>query len=241
MKHRQIISSQSDFLFLHPGDTSMNTQADYIIESKEKIPKKKLGWDKRLNLLIAGIILASGIKLVVDIVFPAPLPPEDYPGIGGQFTLQSTSGPVTEEILLGKVSVIFFGYTHCPDICPTTMRKISASLRMLTETKDIKNAQGIFVTVDPERDSAEHVSEYTSYFHNKVMGLSGSEQQIKNIADKYKFGYQKDPVSEEGEYSMSHSSYIYIIRPDGKIGKMFSHSSTPKEIVEEVQKWIPWT
>jgi len=219
----------------------MNTQTEFLSNNKKESSKKRMGWDKRINLLLAGIILASGVKLAVDILVPAPIPPDGYPSIGGEFTLQSIDGPVTEDILLGKVSIMFFGYTHCPDICPTTLRKISAAFRMLTETKDAPKTQGLFITIDPERDSVEYITEYTSYFHKNLIGLSGSETQIHNISEQYKFGYQKDAIADDGEYSMSHSSYIYIIRPDGKIGKMFSHSSTPKEIVEEVQKWIPWT
>ncbi|MDH5301486.1 MAG: SCO family protein [Gammaproteobacteria bacterium] len=217
----------------------MSTEIDTIQEQPAP-RRKKTPWSKRIYLLLFGLVLATGVKTLVENSLTAPMPATPYNNVGGTFTLQSAQGPITEKALLGKVTVLTFGYTECPDICPTTLNKIGSALRILHETGDLPGAQAFFVSLDHERDSVDKLNDYTDYFHQNILGLTGTEDQIQKMAYLYKIGYGKDQVQADGSYTMSHSGYLYIIRPDGQVAELMSHGTTPKELVKAIQRWLPW-
>ena len=136
--------------------------------------------------------------------------------IGGNFTLVDTQNtPVTDTAFRGKYMLVFFGFTHCPDICPTTLTLISGAHAMLDKKRD--RVVPIFITVDPERDTPKVVGDYIKHFGEHVVGLTGSAEQIKSAVAAYKV-YAGKVENENGGmgYLMDHSSFMYLMGPDGK-------------------------
>lgn len=157
--------------------------------------------------------------------------------IGGKFTLTDTENKTfTEENLKGKISLIYFGFTFCPDICPTSLQTISVALEKLS-SNELENVQVIFVTIDPNRDNITQLKSYLSNFHPNIIGLTGSEDQITKIADSYKVYYSKvEPDSDSDLYQMDHSSIIYMMNKNGNYIKHFSSKATSDEIFTELKK-----
>ena len=163
--------------------------------------------------------------------------PNSMVQIGGPFNLIDHNGQiVTEKSYVGKYLLVFFGYTFCPDVCPTTLTNISNTMDLLDDlsTKIIP----LFITVDPIRDTPGHLKEYVSYFHPKLVALTGSEEQIKAVSKAYRVYFAKsEPNKDDQEdYLMDHSSITYLIGPDGKFIEHFSHGMEPEKIAERLLK-----
>jgi protein SCO1/2 len=169
---------------------------------------------------------------------PKPLPPPDYPTLGGDFALQSTRGPVALSDFAGQVIVLTFGYGHCPDICRTTLTSVANAFQELNGD-EMRHVQGLFVSLDPERDGPAEIGAFAAQFHEKILGLSGSASEIAEIAKQYAIGYEKDAPSSPSDYNVTHSTYMFVVRPDGRIGTLLSHHP-PQEIVLAVRRWLPW-
>jgi protein SCO1/2 len=134
--------------------------------------------------------------------------------IGGPFTLVDDNGTrVTEKTLAGKPYVIYFGYTYCPEVCPTTLFDLSRWIKELGP--DANKLDYVFVTVDPDRDTPKHLHAYLSSFDSHIRGLTGTPEQIAQIAKEYHINYKKIP-SGDGTYSVDHSAIIYLIYADGQ-------------------------
>lgn len=137
--------------------------------------------------------------------------------LGGEFTLNDPSGkPRKLSDFRGKAVVLFFGYTHCPDACPTTLSELAAAMKQLgARAKDV---QVLFVTVDPERDTPALLAQYVPAFHPAFLGLTGTPAQIRAVADLFKVVYQKVPnPADEKNYSVDHSAGSYIFDKTGKL------------------------
>jgi protein SCO1 len=135
--------------------------------------------------------------------------------IGGPFTLvDDTGAPVTEKTIAGKPSVMYFGYTFCPDVCPTTLLDLSRWIKKLGPDADRLNY--VFVTIDPERDTMQSMHAYLSSFDKRIRGYTGTLAEIARIAKEYRVYYQKVPT-EDGGYTMDHTAVLYLIGPDGKL------------------------
>ena len=134
-------------------------------------------------------------------------------GVGGPFTLSRTDGPpFTEKDLAGKPYAMFFGFTNCPEVCPTTLYEASGWLEQLGDDAD---KIGIyFVTVDPERDTPELIANYVSSFDKRIVGLTGTPEQIEAIKKEYRVFSQKVDL-EDGDYTIDHTASIYLMRGDG--------------------------
>ncbi len=168
------------------------------------------------------------------------MPASPYPDIHGKFALRSIDGPVSSEDMLGKVGVIYFGYTHCPDVCPDTLLRIAAALKLLNPDERSK-VFPVFITTDPERDTPELMAEYVHHFlGSHILGLSGSPEAIKAAANSFLSGYQKERPDEKGKYVVTHASYIIIVRPDGSIGELLTHTSRPEDIADTIRHWLRW-
>ena len=134
--------------------------------------------------------------------------------IGGPFTLiDDTGATVTERTLAGKPYAMYFGYTYCPDVCPTTLLDLSRWIQKLGPDAD--KLDYVFVTVDPERDTVKLMHEYLSSFDKHIRGYTGTPAQIAKIAKAYRVYYKKVPT-DDGGYTMDHSAIIYLMGPDGK-------------------------
>jgi protein SCO1/2 len=156
--------------------------------------------------------------------------------IGGSFRLVDQNGnTVTDADLKGKWSLVYFGYTHCPDACPTALNDIAIALDQLGPKREAVRA--VFITVDPERDTPEVLKEYVTSFDAPILALSGSPEEIARAAKAYRVYYAKHP-EPGGDYSMDHSSVIYVMDPEGRFTASFTHQSTPEEIAERLKKLL---
>ncbi len=158
-----------------------------------------------------------------------------YPGMGGDFTLKSARGPVSLSDFRGKVVALYFGYTSCPDVCPTSLGALAAALRGLTP-EELAQVQPIFVSVDPERDTPEKLAEYARYFHPSLIGLTGPLPKLKEIAHRYGAYFRKAPVTGSLGYAVDHSSVIYLIDRRGVLVDMIQHSDSPQVIRARLRK-----
>ena len=157
---------------------------------------------------------------------------------GGEFTLHSQQGPIQLSDLKGKVVLLYFGYTWCPDICPTSLAIISNALNQLSPSEQSK-VQPLFISVDPKRDSLERLANYTHYFHPKILGITGTDKEISEVAKQYGAVYRRmDNTTEEG-YSVDHTAEINLIDPKGQWVTSIPHETPAKEIEVLVRALIP--
>jgi protein SCO1/2 len=158
--------------------------------------------------------------------------------VGGPFTLTDQNGKrVTDQDFRGKYMLIFFGYTYCPDVCPSELQVMSAALDELGPEAD--KIQPIFITIDPARDTPETLKVYVSNFHPRMMGLTGSDQDIAAVAKAYRIYYAKAQGSEnQKDYLMDHSSILYLMGPDGKFVKHFTYGTDAKGLAEALRQAI---
>jgi protein SCO1/2 len=154
--------------------------------------------------------------------------------IGGPFTLVSTKGEmVTDQAYRGKWLLAFFGYTICPDACPTALNNISVALEKLGP--DANKIQPVFITVDPRRDPREVMSEYLKSFDSRIVGLTGTQDQIEKVTKEYRvYVATQKPDADNDYYLVSHSAYIYLINPDGKFVNVIAGS----EAGEDIATWL---
>ena len=156
--------------------------------------------------------------------------------IGGPFRLVDQNGKtVTDADLKGKWSLVYFGYTHCPDACPTALNDIAIALDELGPHRDA--IRPVFVTVDPERDTPEVLKSYVTAFNAPILALSGTPEEIAQAAKGYRVYYAKHPEAG-GDYSMDHSSVIYVMDPEGRFTASFTQENSPEEIAERLKKLL---
>ncbi len=157
-------------------------------------------------------------------------------GVGGDFSLTDQHGqPFQLQQLRGKVVLLFFGYTSCPDVCPTELAGISKVLKSLKA--DIAKVQGLFVSVDPERDSPEILAEYVRYFDASLIGLTGSQSDIETVTKQYQVSYGKHPTPGGG-YSMDHTANLYVIGANGKLFAIIPYGFPPEHVVDMLKEML---
>lgn len=133
----------------------------------------------------------------------------------------------------GKAVLVFFGYTHCPDVCPTTLADAAQALKALG--KDADRVQVLFVTVDPERDTPAVLSKYVPAFDPRFLGLHGDADAIQKAAKEFKIFYEKRPGKAPGEYTMDHSGQSYVFDPQGRIRLLLRHDRLSQDLVEDLR------
>lgn len=154
---------------------------------------------------------------------------------GGDFTLQSADGPVSLKDFRGKVVLLYFGYTYCPDICPTELASVAAVLNLLT-AEEAGRVQVLFVSVDPERDTPAHLKEYAAFFHPGIRGMTGSPAEVAAVARQYGVFYARQAADTAGGYVVDHSSELYLVAPDGRLDGRIAHAAPPAQVVAEIRK-----
>ena len=156
--------------------------------------------------------------------------------IGGPFRLVDQEGKtVTDADLKGKWSLIYFGYTHCPDACPTALNDISIALDELGPKR--AEVRPVFITVDPERDTPEVLKSYVTSFDAPILALTGTPEAVAQAAKDYRVYYAKHP-EPGGDYSMDHSSVIYVMDPEGRFTATFTPESSPEDIAARLKKLL---
>jgi cytochrome oxidase Cu insertion factor (SCO1/SenC/PrrC family) len=157
--------------------------------------------------------------------------------IGGPFSLTDQHGTqVTEQDFAGRFMLIYFGYTFCPDICPTSLTVMAAALDQLPK-EQAEQVVPIFITVDPARDTVEQLSAYAPLFHPRLVALTGSENEVREAARAYRVYYHV-PDEEGDAYLVDHSSFIYLMGPDGGYRTHFGTDASPEAMAEAIGKEI---
>lgn len=188
---------------------------------------------RRILALIAVLALALAILTGLAVQKGVLSPASSSAAIGGPFQLVDTSGgTVNQDVLKGKWSVVFFGFTHCPDICPTTLFELAQVETLLgTEAKDF---QAVFISVDPGRDTVAQMKAYVANdaFPKRLIGLTGSAAQVDAAAKAYRVYYQK--VGEGDDYQVNHVAYSYLMNPKGKFACVLPYDLTPEQTVAKI-------
>ncbi len=195
-------------------------------------------WIMTTIAAVAGFI-AVGLCVVLVTWTGGPGQSAGVVPIGGPFTLVDDAGAtVTEKSLAGKSSALYFGYTFCPDVCPTTLTDLSHWIQMLGPDADKLNY--VFITVDPQRDTAKVMHEYVSSFDKHIRGFTGTPDEIAKIAKEYRVYYKKIPTSDGG-YVMDHSSLIYLMGPDGKFVNVIAYQETDPSALAKLRNLVALT
>lgn len=146
--------------------------------------------------------------------------------LGGDFTLQSAEGPVSLSDFKGQVSVIYIGYASCPDVCPTALAVLTQSLRQLSESER-EQVQGIFISVDPERDTPAKLADYTAFFSPRIVGVTGSREEIDKVVRQYGAFYRIVDMEDSAMgYAVDHSSRLYLVDREGRLVETLLHNTS---------------
>ncbi|MDC1092438.1 SCO family protein [Hyphomicrobiales bacterium] len=155
---------------------------------------------------------------------------------GGHFVLKDQNNQVFDSAASQKLMLIYFGFTYCPDVCPTTLIKVSDIIDRLKE--DSKEINSIFITVDPERDTPEILSDYVSAFHKDIIGLTGTKNEIDKVAEDWGVYYQKEILDGEEDYTMNHLDIIFLANANGEFIDYFPPKIQSVLIVEKIKNII---
>jgi cytochrome oxidase Cu insertion factor (SCO1/SenC/PrrC family) len=157
--------------------------------------------------------------------------------LGGPFSLTDQSGKaVTERDYAGRWMLVYFGYSFCPDVCPTELGTMAAALDAMGPAGEA--VVPALISVDPQRDTPEHLADYVSRFHPRMQGLTGTPEQVADAARRYRVYYAKVQRPEMTDYLMDHSSFIYLVGPDSKVRSLFRPEQTPEAIAAAVAAQI---
>src|SRR6516162_7446212 len=197
---------------------------------------------RNIRMLLAGVVslmVVSAGGLAALTLIPASMPKitSSMTGaIGGPFTLTASDGrTVTDQTYRGKWLLIYFGYTSCPDACPTALNNIGVALdRLGAETAVV---QPIFITVDPKRDNREALAEYLKSFDPRIVALTGTEEEIAAVVKEYRVYVEVEP-GNGGDYIVNHSSLYYPMNPDGKFVRVIAGDVSGEELAERLRHWM---
>jgi cytochrome oxidase Cu insertion factor (SCO1/SenC/PrrC family) len=189
---------------------------------------------------IASLTAASGDEEADAATIIKPPTSEADPSmpgvsIGGPFTLVNQDGKtVTEKDFAGNYLLVFFGFTYCPEVCPTELQKISRVMELVGPDKAAK-IQPVFISVDPERDDVQTVKEYIGQFHEKLVGLTGTPEQVEAVKKAYKVFASKIQMEGMDGYMMDHSAFTYLMGPDGANIALYPAKDTAEQIAEDLK------
>ena len=157
--------------------------------------------------------------------------------LGGPFSLQDHNGQrVTEGAFAGRLGLIYFGFTYCPDVCPTELGLMASALDLLGP--DASRVLPVLITIDPARDTPAALADYVSRFHPALIGLTGTEEEIATAARAFRVYYRKIQPPGASDYLMDHSSFIYLVGPDGKVRQLFRPDTPPETIAAALRGQI---
>jgi protein SCO1/2 len=195
----------------------------------------------RIGILLAIVIVAAAAAfaewLVIrnDDVTKAPSGIITSVEIGGPFSLIDHTGKqVTDRDYLGNFTLVFFGYTFCPDVCPTALGDIALALDELGD--DSVAVTPLMISIDPERDTPAALAEYVPLFHERLIGLTGTAEQIKQVADAYRIFYRRIEDPNYTYYLMDHTSFVYLLDPQGKVAALFRYGTPPEEMATIIRQ-----
>ena len=183
----------------------------------------------------AGVLIAFAAAVWV---FGAPAPVRQAAAIGGPFTLEDAAGkPVTDRTFRGKYLLVYFGYTFCPDVCPTTLNDVAQAMDKLGAKAD--QVQPVFITVDPARDTPTVVGQYAAAFSPRLQGLTGTPEQIAAVARAYRVYYAPHKTGPNpGDYTMDHSSILYLMDPQGDFAGVIRADAGAEQIAADLAHYL---
>jgi protein SCO1 len=194
-----------------------------------------------VRILLISLAFATGLMSVFAVIVivtgrtSAPIIPTAS-AVGGPFQLTDHHGkPISDADLKGKPYLAFFGFTHCPDICPSTLFDVSEIFRALGPEGD--RARALFVTVDPERDTVPVLKDYLSNFDPRLIGVTGSAEELNKMLKAFRVYYKKVPTPS-GDYTMDHTSLVYLMDKEGRFVAPFNMKRRPKEAAAELRRYF---
>lgn len=195
---------------------------------------------ERILMAIATLLAlaVAGVALFWQPEMPERPLPKAIIAAGGDFTLQSAKGEVSLKDYRGKLVLLYFGYTFCPDICPTSLAATSEGLKQL-KPEELAQVAMIFVSVDPKRDTPDRLKEYVEFFHPAIVGVTGTTESIAEIAKRYGVFYAEQKVETAGGgYVVDHSADTFIVAPDGQLVGKMAHATPPDQVVVAIRKHL---
>ncbi len=168
-----------------------------------------------LALLVTGALMWSLLSERAGALLPS----------GSDFTLQAADGPLDSRALRGQVVLLYFGYTLCPDVCPTTLSAMGTALASL-RPEEQQQVRGVFVSLDPVRDTVERLKDYAPYFHPRIVGATGSEAQLTSLVTSYGATFRRVPLEDGEGYAVEHPSSVYVLDPSGRLVQRIAHGSS---------------
>lgn len=187
--------------------------------------------DRRRVLLTLAILVGGGAAGY----FGTPKKPE-LP-VGGPFSVESASGPVTLDTLRGRVGLVYFGFASCPDVCPVSLGLVAGALEDLTDEERAKVAV-LFVSLDPERDTPASLAAYAAHFHPSILGATGPDATLRDFATRYGVTYRKHGVESALGYVVDHTSQVVVIAPDGGVREVLPHATPSADIVAAIRRYV---
>ena len=188
-----------------------------------------------LGAFLCGLVLVFGAILLASGRAPSPIGPA-IAAVGGPFHLEDQNGkPVSDADMKGRPFLVFFGFTHCPDVCPTTLFDVSQVLHQLG--KDADRAGALFITVDPERDTPAVLKEYLSNFDPHLRGLTGDPAAVAAAIKAYRVYAKKVPL-DNGDYTMDHTAVVYLMDRDGQFVAPFDLKRTPEAAAADLRRYL---
>ena len=187
------------------------------------------------SAFLAGLVLCFGVILIVSGRLSTPVA-QQVAAIGGPFKLTDQDGhAVTDQELKGRPFLVFFGFTNCPDVCPTTLFEVSEILRALGPDAD--RTRALFITVDPERDTPAVMKEYLSSFDPHLSGLTGDPAAVAAVAKAYRVYFKKVPL-DQGGYTMDHTAIVYLMDKAGRFVSPFSLKRTTDAAAADLRRYL---
>lgn len=186
-------------------------------------------------------LLLAGSTIGCSGTAPPPHAPLEGVKIGTPFRLIDQDGTVrTDRDFVGRYRIMYFGYTFCPDVCPTDLQTIGAGLRLLEATDATRAAKvvPIFVSVDPKRDTPAVLKPYVAAFHSRMIGLTGSSEAVAAVAKGYGVAVDIEKPNAEGAYLVSHSRFAVLMDPAGKPVVLLPADKTPRDVAAELERWV---
>lgn len=194
--------------------------------------------NRHVLLLLAAFVLGAAaiVGATLALLPRTSSPIASATTIGGPFELVDQDGQkVTQDSFLSQPTLVFFGFTHCPDICPTTLFEMSQLFEELGP--DARKVTGLFITVDPERDTPEAMKSYLGSFHPSIQGLSGTPAQVAAVIKAYRAYAKKVPTSG-GDYTMDHTAIVYLMGKDGAFVAPFNLKRPPSEAAADLRRYL---
>ena len=186
-----------------------------------------------LSAFVAGLVFFSTVVFLVTGKSPAPVAMPS--AVGGPFALvDQNNKPITDKDMAGHPFLVFFGFTHCPDVCPTTLFDVSEVFRALGSDKQVR---ALFITVDPERDTPAVMKDYLSSFDPRITGVTGDEASIAAAEKAYRVYAKKVPL-DGGEYTMDHTAIVYLMNKDGRFVAPFNLKRRPEEAAADLKRYL---